>query len=137
MCCNVNWSAERVALSGSFEEWGPSIPCNHLVVYETDLGGRSVFLRTKESLGGCFPLESFVVEDGPSSSELSSVRSERSVNSRSAGVDMTSEREREEGFWSPSRRKEERDRGNGTRDASVAAAKLLFEPSFIFSHSPP
>ena len=67
------------------------IPCNHLVVYETDLGGRSVFLRTKVSLAGCFfPLEPLATENTVSSSELSSVRSERSVNSRSAGIDMTS-----------------------------------------------
>lgn len=61
-------------------------------MYETDLGGRSVFLRTKESFAGCFPLELFVIEDLASSSELSSVRSERSVNSRSAGADMVNEK---------------------------------------------
>ena len=68
-----------------------TVPCNHLVEYETDLGGRSVFLRTKESFAGCFPLDPLLTEDAVSPSELSSVRSERSVNSRSAGVDMVSE----------------------------------------------
>lgn len=90
MCCNVNWSVGRAALRNRVENRRTIIPCSHLVVYETDLGGRSVFLRTKESLAGCFPLEPFVFEDAVSSSELSSVRSERSVNSRSACVDMTS-----------------------------------------------
>jgi hypothetical protein len=78
-------------LSGSLEGQRFSAPCNHLVVYETDLGGRSVFLRMKESFEDCFPLELLVIEDPAPSSELSSVRSERSVNSRSAGVDMADE----------------------------------------------
>lgn len=60
-------------------------------MYETDLGGRSVFLRTKESFAGCFPLELPAIKGRASSSELSSVRSERSVNSRSTGGDMASE----------------------------------------------
>lgn len=77
---------------GLLEDQQITAPCNHFVVYETDLGGRSVFLRTKESFAGCFPLEPFVIEDAASPSELSSVRSERSVNSRSAGVDMASAR---------------------------------------------
>lgn len=91
MCCSVNWSVGETALSYSLKNQQFTTPCNHLVVYETDLGGRSVFLRTKESFAGCFPLDPLVIEDVISSSELSSVRSERSVNSRSAGVDMTSE----------------------------------------------
>jgi len=52
-----------------------------------------VFLRTKESFATCFPLDLFVTEEAVSLSELSSVRSERSVNSRSAGVDMVREDE--------------------------------------------
>jgi len=68
-----------------------------------------VFLRTKESFAGCFPLEPLVIEDVVSSPELSSVRSERSVNSRSAGVDMSSENESNGGCLGI--RKKERDRG--------------------------
>ena len=78
-------------MSDFLENQKSTVPCNHLVEYETDLGGRSVFLRTKESFAGCFPLDPLLTEDAVSSSELSSVRSERSVNSRSAGVDMVSE----------------------------------------------
>jgi hypothetical protein len=84
-------------LSDSLEAQRFTAPCNHLVVYETDLGGRSVFLRTKVSLAGCFPLELLLIEGPASPSELSSVRSERSVNSRSAGVDMASESEGDAG----------------------------------------
>jgi len=93
MCCSVSWSVEEADLSDSLEDERFTAPCNHLVVYETDLGGRSVFLRTKESFEVCFPLEPLGIEDAASPSELSSVRSERSVNSRSAGVDMASENE--------------------------------------------
>jgi len=68
-----------------------------------------VFLRTKESFAGCFPLEPLVIEDAVSSPELSSVRSERSVNSRSAGIDMTGENENNGGCaWD---QEKERDRG--------------------------
>lgn len=98
MCCKVNWSAGETILSDRIEDQNIIAPCSHLVVYETDLGGRSVFLRTKESFAGCFPLESFATEGAASSPELSSVRSERSVNSRSAGVDMTGERKETTGF---------------------------------------
>lgn len=66
------------------------------------------------SLTGCFLLEPFVIKDAASSPELSSVRSERSVNSRSAGVDMTSKSERES--WDPdsesARGLKDRDRGD-------------------------
>jgi len=93
---------------------GFTVPCNHLVVYETDLGGRSVFLSTKESFAVCFPLELPAIDGPASSSELSSVRSERSVNSRSANVDMTSENDGD-GGGVPSGSNEKRDRGIGTR----------------------
>jgi len=109
MSCNVSWSVGGAALSDSLEDQRFTAPCNHLVVYETDLGGRSVFLRTKESFGGCFPLEPLAIEDAASPSELSSVRSERSVNSRSAGADMVSENENDDG--GPQDRREGRDRG--------------------------
>ena len=96
-------------LSESLEGQQSTAPCNHLVVYETDLGGRSVFLRTKESFAACFPLELFVIEDLLSSSELSSVRSERSVNSRSSGADMANRKSSDGSGYSD---RKARDRGD-------------------------
>lgn len=113
-------------LSGVLEVELFAVPCSHLVVYETDLGGRRVFLRTKESFAGCFPLEPLVIKDPASSSELSSVRSERSVNSRSAGVDMTSESDDDGGV--PSIRGRSVTVGP-RRDASVAAKSPPFQSS--------
>lgn len=95
---------QETVLSEFLESKWFSSPCSHLVVYETDLGGRSVFLRMKESFTGCFPFEPLVVEGAASSSELSSVRSERSENSRSAGVDMVNKKESERGCPRGSRR---------------------------------
>jgi hypothetical protein len=134
MCCNVNWSVGSLSDDRS-EERNFTAPCSHLVVYETDLGGRSVFLRTKVSFAGCFPLDALVIEDDVSSSELSSVRSERSVNSRSADVDMTSESERDEGASGILQHERCVTVGRVGRVASVAT-KLSSLQSFI-SPSPP
>ena len=50
-----------------------------------------------------------MIEDAVSPSELSSERSERSVNSRSTGADMGNENERNNGH--PQDQEDERDRG--------------------------
>ena len=77
----------------------------------------------KESFTSCFPFEPLAVEDTVSSSELSSVRSERSVNSRSAGVDMMNKRKQR---WLPARITRSVTVGNGTRRVGGGQA---FNPS--------
>ena len=122
----------EIALSDTLNGRWVTAPCNHLVVYETDLGGRSVFLRTNESLAGCFPLELFVIELAPSS-ELSSVRSERSVNSISAGVDMGREKE---AVWAQDQMEPDRGDCDATRRWLSTVTPTPTRPSSLFRSRP-